>query len=57
MNKSEKKELISKYEDMRLLKRFGTPEQRKKAIADVKHFVKEHPDIADEVFFKAKTGY
>jgi len=57
MNESKRKELESQYEEMRLYRLFGDSNQKKQAEKDIKQFEKEHPDISDDVYFRARTEY
>lgn len=46
------------YQLLRLKRMFAeTPAEEKQAEADVRQFEKEHPDIADDVYFRARTEY
>jgi len=50
--------LEDKYKLLRLKEMAAkTPAEEKKTAEDVKQFEKEHPDIADDVYFRARTEY
>jgi len=50
--------LYDEYEFLRLKEMFAdTPSEEKQAAADVEEFERQHPDIEDEVYTRARTGY
>jgi len=51
-------DLYDEYKFLRL-KRMAAknPAEEKQAAFDVRQFEKEHPDIADDVYFRARTEY